>query len=396
MKINSLEIKNFRSLRSLTLPDLGRINLLVGKNNSGKTSVLESLRVMSSGGAIKTLLELAVEREDQNMSEDSDGYGSMKRAISGIFTGHEIDNREIRIGDFSGSTNLSLKRVQYLYLSDENSESISTGRRQILTNEEAKNFEENESEEIDLRDGLDVNLGGKQAELIRIDRIVNRMLPDRAMESKETLASCAYVPARPTDVDELASLWDQIALTDREQDVVNALKLIEPLIAGLTFVEASTDMEDVRRRVQNRSRIGPNRSSGRRIPVVKLEGSHLRVPLKSMGDGLHRILDIVLHLVAIQDGFLLLDEFENGLHYSIHDKLWELILKVATERSIQVFATTHSDDCVGSFSRVSLASDELGVLYRISRPSEGAESHFVRRYSEQTLLDAEEAGVEVR
>lgn len=347
-------------------------------------------------GAIKTLLELAVEREDQNISEDSDGDGSMKRAISGIFTRHEIDTREIRIGDFSGSTNLSLKRVQYLYLNDENAETISTGRRQILTTEEAKKFEESESEEIDLRDGLDVNLGGKQAELVRIDRIVNRMLPDRSIESKGALASCAYVPARPTDVDELAGLWDQIALTDREEDVVNALKLIEPRIAGLTFVEASSDMEDVRRRIQNRTRIGPSRSSGRRIPVVRLEGSHLRVPLKSMGDGLHRILDIVLHLVAIQDGFLLLDEFENGLHYSIHDKLWELILKVATARSIQVFATTHSDDCVKSFSRVSLASDQLGVLYRISRPTAVTEAHFVRRYSEQTLLDAEEAGVEVR
>lgn len=395
MKINSLEISNFRSLGSLTLANPGRINLLVGKNNSGKTSVLESLRVLSSGGAIRTLLELSVEREDQVLGESAEDDRSVKHAISGIFTDHAIDSKEIRIGDFSGSISLSLKRVQYLYLKDEGSDAI-VGRRQVLTTEEAKKFETSESEELDVREGLDVSLSGRQAELVRIDRVVSRILLDSAMESKAALASCAYVPARPNDVDELASLWDQIALTDREEEVVNALRLIEPSIAGLTFVEASSDLEDVRRRLQRHPRLGAVRSSGRRIPVVKLDGSNLRVPLKSMGDGLHRILDVVLRLVAIQDGFLLLDEFENGLHFSIHDKLWELVLKIATERSVQVFATTHSDDCVRAFSRVSLASDESGVLYRIARPSVDQGAHFVRRYSEQSLLDAEEAGVEVR
>jgi AAA domain, putative AbiEii toxin, Type IV TA system len=396
MKINSLEIRNFRSLGSLTLANPGRINLLVGKNNSGKTSVLESLRVLSSGGAIRTLLELAVEREDQVLGESAEDDRSIKHAISGIFTDHAIDSKEIRIGDFSGSISLSLKRVQYLYVKDEGSDVIATGRRQVLTTEEAKKFETSESEELDVREGLDVSLSGRQAELVRIDRVVSRILLDSAMEPKSALAACAYVPARPNDVDELASLWDQIALTDREEEVVNALRLIEPSIAGLTFVEASSDMEDVRRRLQRHPRVGAVRSSGRRIPVVKLDGSNLRVPLKSMGDGLHRILDVVLRLVAIQDGFLLLDEFENGLHFSIHDKLWELVLKIATERSVQVFATTHSDDCVQAFSRVSLGSDESGVLYRIARPSVDEGSHFVRRYSEQSLLDAEEAGVEVR
>lgn len=396
MKINSLEIRNFRSLGSLTLTEPGRINLLVGKNNSGKTSVLESLRVLSSGGAIKTLLELAVEREDQVLGESTEDDRSLKNAVSGIFTDHAIDSREIRIGDFSGPVSLSMKKVQYLYLKAENSEVGVTGRRRILTPDEAKQIEANESEESEVREGLDVTLGGTQAEVFRIDRAVDRLASPSFVEPKAVLASCAYVPARPNDVDELASFWDQIALTDREPEVVNALKLIEPSIAGLTFVQASPDMEEFRRRLLNRARGGPIRLSGRRIPVVRLDGSNLRVPLKSMGDGLHRILDVVLRLVAIQDGFLLLDEFENGLHFSIHDKLWELVLKIATERSVQVFATTHSDDCVQAFSRVSLASDESGVLYRIARPSDDERTHFVRRYSEQTLLDAEEAGVEVR
>lgn len=396
MKMNSLVIENFRSLESLSLPNLGRINLLVGKNNSGKTSVLESLRVLSSGGGVKTFLELAVEREDQLASDGSEEVGSIKQAISGMFTDYAIDSREIRIGDFPGPMSLSMKRVQYLYLVNDEAQRAITGRRQILSPDEVGKIEENDSDEFIVREALDVTVGGKQAAWVRLDRSFGRILTDSGMEPRSSLASCAYVPSRPNDVDELASLWDQIALTDRESEVVNALRLIEPSIVGLTFVESNFETEDIKRRFQYRPRLSAGRSSGRRIPVVKLDGSNLRVPLKAMGDGLHRILDVVLRLVAIENGFFLLDEFENGLHFSIHDRLWELILKIATERSVQVFATTHSDDCVKAFSRISLASKEDGVLYRITRPLAGDKVHFVRRYSEQTLLDAEEAGVEVR
>lgn len=395
MKINSLTIKNFRSLESLVLPELGRINLLVGKNNSGKTSILESLRVLSSRGAIKTLIELAVEREDQVQDENLDEEGSIKRLISGIFKDHAIDEKEIFIGDSEGATNLSLKRTQYLYLREETPNGLVVGKRQPLSSEEITRLGSEDSEETDIREGLEVSIGGYEPELVRIDRAASRPFLDGVSDSKWPVAACAFVPAQPKDVDELAILWDQIALSDRELDVVKALKLIEPSIAALTFVEADPNMEEVRRRLLRRPRTMSSRGS-RRIPIVRLEGSNLRVPLRSMGDGLHRILDVVLRLVAIQDGFLLVDEFENGLHYSIHDKLWELVLKIATERSVQVFATTHSDDCVDAFSRVSLESSESGVLYRIAKPMSNQHSHFVRRYSEQTLLDAKEADVEVR
>lgn len=396
MNIHSLSIENFRSLSSLTLPDLGRINLLVGKNNSGKTSVLEALRVLSNGGSIKTLLELAIEREDQIGSDNPEEDGFIKQAISGIFHNRAIDSRAIYIGDASGSLNLALKRVQYIYRREEEADGASNGRRQILTPEQAKLFVKGEFEDVDLREALDVSIAGQQVDLARIDRLVSRLLVGIALEAKTPIAPCGYVAAHPNDVDELAALWDQIALTDREAEVVTALKLIEPSIAGLTFVEASAQMEDVRSRLQRRPRVSAGRIAGRRIPLVKLDGSNERIPLRSMGDGLHRVLDVVLRLVAIQDGFFLIDEFENGLHYSIHDKLWNLVLKIATERSIQVFATTHSDDCVRAFSEVSSKSSESGVLYRIARPALEGDKHFVRMYSEQTLVDAEEAELEVR
>lgn len=71
-----------------------------------------------------------------------------------------------------------------------------------------------------------------------------------------------------------------------------------------------------------------------------------------MGDGINRILTIILALVNSSDGYLLIDEFENGLHYTVQDQLWEIVFKLATNLNIQVFATTHSNDCIASFSRI--------------------------------------------
>ena len=68
------------------------------------------------------------------------------------------------------------------------------------------------------------------------------------------------------------------------------------------------------------------------------------VPLGSMGDGMLRVLQIILKVFSAQGGFLLIDEFENGLHYSVQEKIWALIFKLAEQLNIQVFATTHSWD----------------------------------------------------
>lgn len=71
-----------------------------------------------------------------------------------------------------------------------------------------------------------------------------------------------------------------------------------------------------------------------------------------MGDGINRVLTIILALVNSDNGFLLLDEFENGLHYSVQEKLWNIIFNLAQKLNIQVFATTHSEDCIYGFEQV--------------------------------------------
>ena len=88
------------------------------------------------------------------------------------------------------------------------------------------------------------------------------------------------------------------------------------------------------------------------IAVVRLSDSPERYPLKSMGDGLSRVLQMTLALVSAKDGILLVDEFENGLHWTVQPKLWQLVFRLAKRLNVQVFATTHSQDCVKAFSSV--------------------------------------------
>jgi predicted ATP-dependent endonuclease of OLD family len=95
-----------------------------------------------------------------------------------------------------------------------------------------------------------------------------------------------------------------------------------------------------------------------------------------MGDGLRRMFHIGLAAVTASKGVLLIDEFENGLHWRVQRELWIALGKVAKEFEVQIFATTHSRDCVGGFVS---ASEELGIddakLYRMER--EGDEIYAV-------------------
>lgn len=87
-----------------------------------------------------------------------------------------------------------------------------------------------------------------------------------------------------------------------------------------------------------------------------------------MGDGISRILGISIALVSAQDGILLLDEIENGVHYTAQADLWRHIFRVARDLNVQVFATTHSYDAVLAFQKAAKENeDEEGVLIRLNR-----------------------------
>jgi AAA15 family ATPase/GTPase len=106
-----------------------------------------------------------------------------------------------------------------------------------------------------------------------------------------------------------------------------------------------------------------------------------------------RVFHILLALVNAKDGFLLVDEFGNGIHWSALTKLWDTVFRVASELSVQVIATTHSKDCVTSFFEVWARHKQQGAFHRIELRGENVSAMSL---SNEDLEDAIDAGVEVR
>jgi len=196
---------------------------------------------------------------------------------------------------------------------------------------------------------------GQQPELnyplrsVRIDGLATR-----PFSSELGAINCAYIGPNGLSEGQVGKLWDGIALTGREKELLTALRIIAPGVEGLSLVEDS-------RTIQRKDRILE------RIPIVKIAGIDEPLPLRSLGDGTQRMLGIALALVNARDGILLIDEFENGLHYSVQPELWQLIFQIASRLNVQVFATTHSWDCIEGFQKAAQENtQEEGSLIRLS------------------------------
>lgn len=103
------------------------------------------------------------------------------------------------------------------------------------------------------------------------------------------------------------------------------------------------------------------------IPVLIYNDSDERIPLNSLGDGITHLFHIILSLVNARGGFLLIDEFENGIHYSVQPKVWSLIFELAEKLDVQIFATTHSWDCISAFQKVTQQYETESMLFHLGR-----------------------------
>lgn len=379
--LNSLTIKNFRLLKDFQVEKLGRVNLIVGKNNSGKSSVLEALRIYA-GNANQELLENIAQAHDEKCFLDKDAKQGIGGSLpyEGLFTGRIFpkDDRPILIGETDNDDALKIYhvyKVEREYVStdvDGNKETIkgpvSVSHRELVNGSQI------------LGEGLLVK---KDGNAVGID--FNVISSDfRRFLKIENALPCSFIPTQLLTTNELANDWDSIALTELENTVRDAMKIILPEFENITFVNDSSYTEG---------------KSIRRIAKVKIKGLDRPVPLNSLGDGMLRILQISLKLVTAKGGFLLIDEFENGLHYSVQEKVWNLLFTMAEALDIQIFATTHSWDCIESFAKVAFEKKDIeGVLFRVGKSVRTSDKGRVIAtvFDEEQLYNITQSDVEVR
>ncbi len=176
---------------------------------------------------------------------------------------------------------------------------------------------------------------------------------------------------------ELGEIWDDILLSAAEDIVVKALQVLDRDVQRLAV------------------KIGLVRKGDRRGGfIVKRRSDDRPVPIGSMGDGVWRMLGLAITMTQCQDGILLVDEIDAGLHYSVMVDMWKLIYETAKRLDVQVFATTHSYDCVRSLAKVitpeSVGSDRI-TLQRIEV---GRETPV--QYTEEEIIVVADNDLEVR
>lgn len=98
---------------------------------------------------------------------------------------------------------------------------------------------------------------------------------------------------------------------------------------------------------------------------LKLKDREKPVLLSSFGEGINRYIAIICAIWASKDGYLFIDEIENGIHYTNYPKLWKLIFEISKEANCQIFAATHSKECIEAFNKENKYNDGLYLeLYR--------------------------------
>lgn len=363
---DSLEIKGYRVFDHLVIPQFGRVNLVVGKNNVGKTSLLEALWLYTQRGYPTALVDLLRSRDEYSRwTRFSDESKEKMWDIKNLFYGRQEIKEEcspIEIGP-AGSSDQTLSIDIKWYISKADEQGLI--ERQLVTDPSKKG----EADPF-----VVTKLGRKIGRITRLDRLMERRtFPPSNTDLKKI--PCQFVRASGLGSDDIAELWDNIALTDFEESVIDALHIIAPEVRRVSF-------------------LGNKETSDRRVPVARVDELAEPIPVRSMGEGMNRILGLALAIVNAKNGILLIDEIESGLHYSVQKDIWRLLFAIAHRLDVQVFATTHGWDCVEAFQQAAREdSKDDGFLIRLER-KDGTIG--VTLFDERKLTIATKEQIEVR
>jgi hypothetical protein len=323
--IKSIKIIGYRGFSEFEMSDLGRVNLLVGKNNSGKTSALEGLYLLASRGTPFSLWNVLWRRGERLADRNPESYP--QTAVCHLFHGHESP-----VGS----------KFSFVAQNDTPTRHLTFSIGEIADDKQKKEITRG-GIPVPLRLGLHIKgtppaivdviplsrAGGMSSDNLEVRR--GRTRTNSADDEMPT----RFITTESVSSDDLVATWDQITLTPYEERVHAALRLLEPSIERIAPQAARTPYY-----------AGTDRGGF----LVKLKDVARPIPIGSMGDGMWRIMAMAISLAQCKDGFLLIDEIDTGLHYSVMTDMWKLIYGAARELNVQVFASTHSNDCVRSLA----------------------------------------------
>ena len=357
--LKNIAIKNYKSIKELEIDNLNRINLFVGRNNAGKSNILEAILLYATRFSTANIIEILSLRKDIILDRGIGGRMTTSFSFDNILS--LITNRSKKLMRQCG---IELKA---------NSETVTmrsykTEKLEVEGNTYFKYLPFSESEvdanDEDVQEMLRVVIQRDTEETPNFRALnLRRWTDDGVLDTR-----CIYVNCTSRDSKNFEAMWNQIVLSPLKNEVIRALQLIAPEIEDVACIRE----------------IGKSEA----MPYVRIKEE--KIPLHSMGDGIVHILNIMLAMVNVKDGILLLDEMENGLHFHTLEQLWEIINSLSLQLNVQVFVTTHSNDCIRAFKE---NAREEGTLYSLHRLNDEISYH---RFNFRTIDKIMASTIDIR
>lgn len=386
--LESIHIEKFRGLQDVKLEGLGQINLLVGVNNSGKTSVLEAVATYCSPLSLREWINIARQRDQEGKILSRI---SPLDALIWLFPHYSgLDNNELYKGEIcmTGEGLFPIKRLLVTCEVIEGIKSLSreqTDKKNDLEDDYMDETLEEENETDEIQSGIRLQIFIKNREhpslfenankefiLWSNERIIYRTSREDYQIVNQTITPFSHrTDPYPT------KLFTQTTIAGFKQEVIALLQFLDPDIQDLEILTSSG-------------------ITFRENPIIYITHKKLgKTPLSNFGDGIRRLLYIALNLIKVRGGILFIDEIETAIHTDALRTSFLWLVQWCKEMDIQLFATTHSLEAVDSLlsATKSIFSNDL-VLYRLEK--EDNKSFVVRLDQERLQRIRNNLGLEVR
>ena len=350
----NLEINNFRGIEHLTIDDLSRVNVFLGQNSSGKSSVLESF-----------LLLMGMSNPDLPQSINnirSRGYSNFADLEYMFHNGNLKVSPMISSEMFDGSMRHLALEMTYTF--DEKAQ-VDLPQGHIPTSETKTFFNT-----LKLLFEVEVNQKKSSYESSVTFNQMNQVTGKKIAEGYLEKNTVAFLPA-------------DIALGVPTNYLVELAKRKKKEV--ITKYLSNFDSHITTWEILNN------------VAYIGLDGIDQLMMVNMMGDGMRRYLNIVAASANPMNNIILIDEIDNGLHYSAYKKLWEAIFALAISTNKQVFVTTHSKETLYRLNEMleehSEYQDALR-LYTIENTKQ--KGHQAYKYTYEGLAEACNNDIEIR
>lgn len=343
----SATIENFRGIERLTVEGLGRVNLIIGKNNSGKTALMEALWALEcEEEAAEALSDSQSQRMPGGDEGDFEGFWRP------LFRGGDAERGFTVLARRLDSTELKLTMHQPRGSGSHGSPLAVGGRR--LSNWTLD---------------YEFQKDGKREQFKVTRRAKEVIYPDASEKGMQA----AWFSTGFPDHQEVISALSKLKQQGRDGEVRDLLRWLDKKVDGLEILSPT----------------------GTRAAIfVRVSGEPKMLPLEAMGEGVQRCLVIGTALAAEEFSLAAVDEIENGLHHSALGAVWKWLAAVSDSRGIQVFATTHSEECVQAACQAFTELGDNGL--KVIRLDRQEHETVAKVYDRDLVAAAQRMDIEIR